>query len=202
MYEIFEKLCTARGITSYKFCKDTGVNSSTISTWKKNGSLARPELAKKVCDYFDVALDYLMGSSFIEEMGHVLQEERIDQGISQAELASIVKISVKDLNNYESLDEPIREDIFTDITSALGTTYFDLLGKYGIYDEYIPEQFGGNIAKYEAYKKARDMEVTKEAAELDDDIRLISRAAKKMTPENRKKLLDMAKIMFAEDFND
>ena len=60
MYEIFEKLCKLRGITAYRFCKDTGVNASTISTWKKNNSLAGPELAKKVCDYFDITLDYLM----------------------------------------------------------------------------------------------------------------------------------------------
>ena len=60
MYEIFEKLCDARGITPYRFCKECDVSSSTISTWKKAGSLARPELAKKVCDYFEVSLDYLM----------------------------------------------------------------------------------------------------------------------------------------------
>ncbi len=29
-----------------------------------------------------------MGSSFVEEMGHVIQEERINQGISQGELAN------------------------------------------------------------------------------------------------------------------
>lgn len=60
MYEIFEKLLNAHGITAYRFCKDTGVNSSTISTWKKNNSIARPELAKIVCEYFDVSADYLM----------------------------------------------------------------------------------------------------------------------------------------------
>lgn len=60
MYEIFEKLCGIRGITAYRFCKDTGVNASTISTWKKNNSLAGPDLSKKVCEYFDVSLDYLM----------------------------------------------------------------------------------------------------------------------------------------------
>lgn len=60
MYEIFERLCKLHGITAYRFCKDTGVNASTISTWKKNSSLAGPELSKKVCDYFNVSLDYLM----------------------------------------------------------------------------------------------------------------------------------------------
>ena len=40
MYEIFEKLCQERGITPYRFCKDTGINSSTISTWKDLSSLS------------------------------------------------------------------------------------------------------------------------------------------------------------------
>lgn len=31
---------------------------------------------------------------------------------------------------------------------------------------------------------------------------ILNRAAKKMTPEKRKKLLEMAKLMFAEDFNE
>lgn len=47
MYEIFEKLCAKKGITPYRFCKDMGVNSSTISSWKTKGSLVGPELAKK-----------------------------------------------------------------------------------------------------------------------------------------------------------
>ncbi|WP_051685423.1 helix-turn-helix transcriptional regulator [Clostridium sp. KNHs205] len=178
MYEIFEKLCAKRGITPYKFCKDSGVNSSTISTWKKNESLARPDLAKKVCDYFGITLDYLMGSSFVEEMGHVIQEERINQGISQGELAQLVGIPDTDLYNYEVLDEPIREDIFDDIASALGTDYFTLLAKYDLYDDYIPPQFDGDIAKFEAFKKARDKDamnedLSKVVAKNDTERRLI-----------------------------
>lgn len=87
MYEIFEKLCNLKGITPYKFCKDTGVNSSTISTWKKNNSQCRPELAEKVCSYFGVSHDYLMTGKekvFIESQAEVnyalaRQNERIKQ---------------------------------------------------------------------------------------------------------------------------
>ena len=60
MYEIFELLCAKRGITPYKFCKDTGVSTSTISTWKTKNSQCRPELAEKVCEYFGISHDYLM----------------------------------------------------------------------------------------------------------------------------------------------
>ena len=60
MYEIFELLCEKRGITPYKFCKDSGVSTSTISTWKSKNSQCRPELAEKVCEYFGISHDYLM----------------------------------------------------------------------------------------------------------------------------------------------
>lgn len=60
MYEIFEMLLERSGITAYRFCKDTNTSQSTIYTWKKKLSLASPELAKTVCDYFGVSLDYLM----------------------------------------------------------------------------------------------------------------------------------------------
>lgn len=60
MYEIFEKLCKERGITPYRFCRDTGINSSTISTWKSKGSECSPKTAKAVCEYFDISMDFLM----------------------------------------------------------------------------------------------------------------------------------------------
>lgn len=156
MYEIFEKLCIMHGITPYRFCKDNKVNTSTISTWKKNGSLARPELAKKVCEYFNVTLDYLMGSSFIEEMGHIIQEERIDQCISQNELAMAARLSPSDLDRYETGEKNIREDIFEDIARALGTSYYELIQKYDLHNEKSPHNFNGNIAKYEVSKKTID----------------------------------------------
>lgn len=75
MYEIFEALLKRRGITAYKFCKETGVSSSTISTWKKKNSIARPELAKIVCEYFGITLDYLMTGEEKEEQPYYLDDE-------------------------------------------------------------------------------------------------------------------------------
>ena len=60
MYEIFEKLCKEKGITPYRFCKDTGINSSTISTWKNKRSECSPKTAKAICEYFNISIDYLM----------------------------------------------------------------------------------------------------------------------------------------------
>ena len=63
MYEIFEKLLEINGITIYKFCKENGISESTIYTWKRKKSVARPELAQKVCDYFGITIDFLMGKT-------------------------------------------------------------------------------------------------------------------------------------------
>lgn len=60
MYEIFEQLLASYGISAYKFCKDTGISQSTISTWKKKRNLISGELAKEIADYFHVSLEYLM----------------------------------------------------------------------------------------------------------------------------------------------
>lgn len=60
MYEIFEKLLSAHGISTYKFCKDTGISQSTISTWKKKNHIVGAEIAKIICEYFNVSVDFLM----------------------------------------------------------------------------------------------------------------------------------------------
>lgn len=202
MYEIFEQLLQKYNLTTYQVSKSTGINQSTFSNWKLRRNLISAENGKKIAKYFGVSLDYLMGKNFIEEMGHIIQEERIEQGLSQEELATESGLSIKDLVSYETDDEPIREDIFENIAATLGTSYLELLYKHDLYDEYIPPYFRGDVLRYEAFKKTQDMDAMTENAEAAEDIFLISRAAKKMTPENRKKLLEMAKIMFAEDFDD
>lgn len=201
MYDIFEKLLQKHGVTTYQVSKATGITQSTFSNWKSRRNLISSENGKKIADYFKVPIDYLMGNRFIEEMGHIIQEERIEQGLSQEELANEANISIDDLKTYEEDDKPVREDIFDDIASALGTSYLELLYKYNLYDEYIPPYFNGDVLQYEAFKKARDRDAMADNFE-DEDVLLISRLAKDMKPENRKKLIEMAKIMFAEDFDD
>lgn len=60
MYEIFEQLCKERGITTYRFCKDTGVNASTISTWKSRNTSCNLKLATIIAEYFGVSVDFVM----------------------------------------------------------------------------------------------------------------------------------------------
>lgn len=78
MYEIFEKLCRERGITPYRFCKDTGINSSTISTWKNKGSECSPKTAKTICEYFGISMDYLMSGKSNSTSSGVTEKDKRD----------------------------------------------------------------------------------------------------------------------------
>ncbi len=63
MYEIFESLIKEKGITVYRFCKDTGIAQATIIDWRNGKSKPKADKIKKIADYFDVSIDYLMGET-------------------------------------------------------------------------------------------------------------------------------------------
>ena len=70
MYDIFEHLLQSYGITAYKFCKETGISQSTISTWKKKKNIISGEIAQTIANYFNVSVDYFKN----EETAQVAQE--------------------------------------------------------------------------------------------------------------------------------
>lgn len=60
MYEIFEQLLKEHGITAYRVAKETGVTTSTLTSWKQGKYTPKPEKMQKIADYFGVSLAYLM----------------------------------------------------------------------------------------------------------------------------------------------
>lgn len=122
MYEIFEKLCKQYGVTPYKFCKEMDVNSSTISTWKKNNSLARPDLARKVCEYFDVSMDYLMTGKDSEEKEPVLTQKD-ERDIAKKLNATLDQLESNDglMFDGEALDEETKELLKISLENAIRT---------------------------------------------------------------------------------
>lgn len=60
MYEIFEQLLQKYGVTAYKVSKETGITQSTLSDWKRGRSTPKTDNMKKIADYFNVSVDYLM----------------------------------------------------------------------------------------------------------------------------------------------
>lgn len=78
MYEVFEQLLQELGISAYKFCRDTGIPQSTISTWKKKQNLISADIAKVIVEYFNISMDFLMGGDTEEDNNKtVLTDEEL-----------------------------------------------------------------------------------------------------------------------------
>ena len=60
-YDTFEKLCTAKGVTPYRVAKETGVSTSTLSSWKTGRYTPKREKLQKIADYFGITVDRLTG---------------------------------------------------------------------------------------------------------------------------------------------
>ena len=60
MYEIFEKLCEAKGLTPYKVSKATGIPTATLSNWKAGRYTPKQDKLQKIADFLSVSLEYLM----------------------------------------------------------------------------------------------------------------------------------------------
>lgn len=55
----FSKLCMENGQSANSVAKEIGISSGSITAWKK-GIIPRPEMVKKIADYFNVSVEYLM----------------------------------------------------------------------------------------------------------------------------------------------
>lgn len=71
MYENFERLMKAHGVSAYRVAKDTGIAQSVLSSWKTGVSKPKPDKLRILADYFGVSLDYLInGESVISKPHH------------------------------------------------------------------------------------------------------------------------------------
>lgn len=68
-------------------------------------------------------------------------------------------------------------------------------GKSASYKKYLPE-----IASF--FSVTVDELLNENVSSIDENLAILNRGAKKMNPENRKKLLDIARVMFKEDFDE
>ncbi len=60
MYQKFEQLVKARGISTYRVAKDIGLASTVFSDWKSGKSKPKADKLKKIADYFGVTIEYFL----------------------------------------------------------------------------------------------------------------------------------------------
>lgn len=66
MYQIFDELCTENNTTSYQVAKETGLSKALFYRWKSGKSTPKYSSLKKIADYFNVSVKYLMGEEEAE----------------------------------------------------------------------------------------------------------------------------------------
>ena len=61
-YDVFTQLCQKRGISDTTAIQAMHLSTGNLKNWK-NGRTPKTEVLKKVADYFDVSVDYLLGKT-------------------------------------------------------------------------------------------------------------------------------------------
>ena len=62
-YDVFEKLCTEKGVKPGRAADEIGISRATVTNWKKNGYSPRRDILKKIAQYFGVSVDLLLDQS-------------------------------------------------------------------------------------------------------------------------------------------
>ncbi len=60
MYEVFARLLEQRNLKAADVCKGTGLPSSLFSEWKRGKSTPKADKMKKIADFFEISVEYLM----------------------------------------------------------------------------------------------------------------------------------------------
>ena len=139
MYEIFEKLLKERGITAYRVAQETGVTTSTLTSWKQGKYVPKMDKLRKIADYLQVSVEYLM-------TGDESAKDATSPQLTPSEEHDIAKrmaILIGELNqrnealmfNGEPLDDESRELLRESLENSLR------IGKLLAKKKYTPRKY-------------------------------------------------------------
>lgn len=117
-----------------------------------------------------------------------LKRLRRERNLTQAQLAERLNLSQATIGSWESGVRRPDIDMLPVIADFYGVTVDTLLGT---------EKKEERIISMEPWNPEDVFAVMQ-----DDSIRLMARGMARMTPENRQKILDVARTLFAQDFDE
>ena len=145
----------------------------------------------------------------------LLKELREEQDVTTEEMAKEIGLTTEQYKECEYGGDPISYEEAMKLCEYLGTTVKQVLFDHALYepDYPVPPEWQNDIDGFEKMRQeAEDADradyyayasKTQNVSEPEDEnLIILNRNAKKLSPENRKKLLDMARLMFKEEFND
>ena len=60
MYEIYQILLDQKGLKNADVARATGISNMTLSDWKRGKSVPKSDKMRKIAEYLNVSVDYLM----------------------------------------------------------------------------------------------------------------------------------------------
>ena len=75
MYQKFEQLVKARGISTDRVAKDIGLAPTVFSDWKSGKSKPKADKLKKIADYFGVTIEYFLEQKGVGWNGRVSESQ-------------------------------------------------------------------------------------------------------------------------------
>lgn len=96
-YEIVNNLCKERKTTITRMAEDIGLSNAAPTSWRK-GSVPKLGTVKKISEYFDVPVEYLLG-------------EEIERDNKKAPTPKGERDYLAIMNAFDKADESTREAI-------------------------------------------------------------------------------------------
>lgn len=154
--EKLRELRKSKNLNQIDIAKLLKVDRTTYGKYETGDSSPDFDKLIKLANFYKVSTDFLFGRGEIFDLGGFIKEEREQQKISRKELSDSIGIPEEELIAYEEDDDPLNNEIANKIAASFGLTFSEFLNKYGLLDEYIPEQFNGDPDKYYEFQRARD----------------------------------------------
>ena len=61
-YDLFINMCIQKNVKPSVAANEIGISKSNVSNWKRRNTFPTDSNLKKIADYFDVSVDYLLGN--------------------------------------------------------------------------------------------------------------------------------------------
>ncbi|MFR1739739.1 MAG: helix-turn-helix domain-containing protein [Clostridium sp.] len=107
----FKEQRQKKGLTQQELADIFHINRSSISRYEKNQQVPEVQLLQKICDFFEVSIDYLVNGDTNENnssqikntlFGKRLIQLRTEKNLTQQQVASKIHSSKANISRYES----------------------------------------------------------------------------------------------------
>ena len=104
-YDIFERLCSEKGVKPGRAADEIGISRATVTNWKKNGYSPRETVMRKVADYFDVSVDSLLNTPETQKAPTLNKKDERDIARRLEETLNLLESSDALMFDGEPLDQ-------------------------------------------------------------------------------------------------